>query len=148
MSQTLTSLLVHCIFSTKDRVELIPEEHKERLFAYIGGICRASGSNLLAAGGTMDHVHLLINLSKKVAIADLMLGVKRDSSKLMKSAGISAFGWQDGYAALSIGQSQVPALRAYIAKQKEHHRRRGFKEELIAFLEKYGIDYDPEHIWT
>lgn len=149
MGCTLTKLLVHITFSTKNRVPNIPESLEPDLYAYIGGICRQMGSPLLAMGGASDHVHMLVSLSKTVTLSDLLLNVKRDSSKWMKSADsdLSTFGWQDGYFAFSIGESGVDALRAYIANQKEHHKTIEFKDEVRAFLRKYGIEWDERHVW-
>jgi REP element-mobilizing transposase RayT len=128
---------------------MIPATIEDRLYAHIGGVCRGAESDLIGAGGTANHVHLLLRMSKKVALADVMMDVKKDSSKWIKSAdpGMGRFAWQDGYAGLSVGQSQVAALRTYFARQKEHHAKKPFKEELVEFLEKYGVEYDPKYIW-
>ena len=150
MAQTLVSLLVHAIFSTKNREPLITAEVEPELFAYMGGILKNQGSRLLDAGGTADHVHLLISQSKNVSLSMLMKDIKKDSSSWLKTKGSSFrnFHWQDGYGGLSIGRSQIPDLKKYIANQKEHHRRRSFQEELIQFLNAYGIEYDESYLWN
>ena len=150
MAQTLTRLLVHVIFSTKNRENLITPEVEPDLFAYMGGICRECESPLLAAGGMPDHVHCLVSLSKNLALATLVQQMKKDSSKWIKRAGpeLGTFSWQDGYAAMSIGQSGLAAARTYIAHQKQHHARKSFKEELIEFLQKYEIEFDEGFLWT
>lgn len=150
MAQTLTRLLVHAIFSTKGRQDLIPPEIESELHAYLAGICRNCGSPLLTAGGTANHVHLLISLSKTIALSDLMLNVKKDSSRWLKTKapGLERFGWQDGYGAFSIGQSQAAAVTAYIARQKEKHRAMSFEAEFIALLKKYNVPYDPRYVWS
>jgi len=150
MASTLTKLLVHVTFSTKGRVAMIPEVIEPDLYAYIGGICRRMDSPLLAMGGVGDHVHMLVSLGKTVALSDLMLNIKRDSSKWIKEkdATLGAFGWQDGYFAFSIDESGVDALRAYMAKQKEHHKTVDFKDEVRVFLGKYGIEWDERYVWT
>jgi len=149
MASTLTKLLIHTTFSTKDRLALIPEAIEPDLYAYIGGICRRMESPLLAMGGPADHLHLLVSLGKTVALSDLMLNVKRDSSKWIKEHGAPAhFAWQDGYFGFSIGESGVDALRAYIANQKEHHRSVDFKDEMRTFLRKYGIEWDERFVWA
>jgi REP element-mobilizing transposase RayT len=106
-------------------------------------------SPLLAMGGVDDHVHMLVSLGKTLALSELMLNVKRDSSKWIKERGegLGAFGWQDGYFGFSIGESGVEALRGYIANQKEHHKTIDFKDEVRAFLRKYGIEWDERYIW-
>lgn len=106
-------------------------------------------SPLLAMGGTADHVHMLVSLSKTVALCDLMLNVKRDSSKWIndRATAGAAFGWQDGYFGFSIGESGVKALRAYVANQKEHRKKIDFKDEVRSLLSKYGIEWDERYIW-
>ena len=147
MASTLVSLLIHVTFSTKHREPIIPEVIEAELFAYIGGLCRRFESPLRDMGGTADHVHLLISLSKTVALSNLMMELKRDSSKWMKEHGVASFAWQDGYFGFSIGESGIPGLRTYFAKQKEHHTRVDFKDEVRALLRKYGVEWDERYIW-
>ncbi len=150
MAQTLVSLMVHVIFSTKNREPFISPEIESELFAYMGGILKNHESRLLNAGGTSDHVHLLISQSKNVALSTLLKDVKRGSSAWLKTKGskFRNFHWQDGYGGFSIGGSNLSVLREYIANQKEHHRRRSFQEELIQFLKVYGIEYDERYLWN
>jgi len=147
MATTLTKLLVHIAFSTKHRAPLIPVELERDLFAYTGAICRRLGSPLLNMNGTEDHVHLLVSLGKAIALSDLLLEVKRDTSKLMKEKGAVGFAWQEGYFGFSLGESGVDALHAYIAGQKEHHRARSFQDEMREFLAKYKIEYEERYVW-
>ena len=149
MASTLTKILIHITFSTKDRAPLIPEAREPDLYAYIGGVCRRMGSTLVAMGGVPDHVHMLVGLSKTVALSELLLNIKRDSSKWMKEQdpSLSSFAWQDGYFAFSIGESGVEALRAYIANQKQHHNTTDFKDEVRAILRKYAVEWDERYVW-
>ena len=146
MASTLTKILLHIVFSTKDRAAFIAEELEPDLYAYVGGICRRMGSPLLAMGGVPDHLHLLVSLGKTVAPCDLLLNIKRDSSKWMKEHRPD-FAWQEGYFAFSIGESGDEALRGYIAGQKEHHRGVGFQDEMRSFLRKYKIEWDERYVW-
>jgi REP element-mobilizing transposase RayT len=149
MAQTLVALMAHVIFSTKNREPFITPDIEPELFAYLGGILKNHESRLLDAGGTADHVHLLISQSKNVSLSSLMKDVKKDSSSWIKTKGRQFwnFHWQDGYGAFSIGRSEIPPLKKYIAGQKEHHRRRTFQEELIAVFDEYGIAYDERYLW-
>jgi putative transposase len=149
MAQTFTSLLLHIVFSTKDRADLIPANVEPALYAYFGGITNNKGGRLLAAGGTANHVHLLVSHSKTVAVADYMEDLKKDSSKWIKTQDpqCRVFRWQDGYGAFTVGQSNVGALKRYIAQQKVHHRKVSFQEEFSNILRKYGIHYDERYIW-
>jgi len=139
---------MHCVFSTKERHKSITREIQPRLWAYMGGIARDHGMTALAIGGAEDHVHLLLSLPSSVPIATAMREIKSVSTHWMHEVcGIEGFAWQEGHGAFSIGQAQVSATLAYIARQNEHHRKRDFQAEFIAFLQKHHIDYDPRHVW-
>ena len=147
MAQTLVKIYVHVVFSTRNRADLILPEFEKELFAYIGGILRKHDSVLLVAGGTMNHVHLLISQSKNIGLSDLLREVKKASSLWIKTkdASLSSFQWQAGFGAFSIGQSQIETVKRYIAKQKEHHRAKPFETEYRKFLQKYEIDFDERY---
>ena len=149
MAQTLVSLYVHIIFSTKNRMNLITPEIEPDLFSYIGGILNNNKSKLLTANGTSDHVHLLISLSKNLGLSKLVGDIKRDSSVWIKKqdSQFNSFHWQDGYGAFSIGQSQIKTVKDYIAKQKIKHKQIDFKSEFRGFLRKYEIEYDERYVW-
>lgn len=149
MASTLTKILLHVTFSTKGRAPMIPEHVEPDLYAYVGGICRRMKSPMIAIGGVADHVHLLVSLSKNVALADLMLNIKRDTSKWIKTQDPSCrrFDWQDGYFAFSIGESGVEATTSYIAGQKKRHARMDYKDEMRAILQKYKMTWDESYVW-
>src|SRR5438128_1383326 len=113
MAHTYTKVLVHCIFSTKERRKLIRPELQARLFAYLGGIAKTNGMTCLATGGTEDHVHLLLALPSKLAIAKAVQLIKGGSSKWVHETcpDLSGFSWQEGYGAFTIGISQVERTR-------------------------------------
>jgi REP element-mobilizing transposase RayT len=147
MAHTYSSALFHCIFSTKERRKAIPPDAQERLWAYMGGIARMNQMTALAVGGMDDHVHLLLSLPAAMAVATAMRIVKSGSSRFLHEAcRLTAFAWQEGYGAFSIGHAQIEATAAYIASQKEHHRTRDFQAEFRAFLEKHQIVLDPRDI--
>ena len=149
MAQTLVKLYVHIIFSTKNRADLILPEIEEELFAYFGGISNNNNSKLLAAGGTENHLHLLVSMSKNIELSELVGDIKRDSSKWIKTKGNSfrAFQWQDGYGAFSVGYTQIEDVKKYIANQKSHHLKISFEDEFRYFLNKYEVDYDERYVW-
>ena len=150
MAQTLTRLLTHIVFSTKERRNLITPAVETELHAYLGGICRNRQSPALVIGGSENHVHLLISLSKNIALSDLTMTLKKDSSKWIKTNGTAFrhFHWQDGYGAFSIGESQVGAVTDYIRGQKEMHKSMSFEDELVALAERYGVAFDSRYLWT
>lgn len=148
MPHTYSCALFHCVFSTKERRKTISPEIQERLWAYLGGIARKRAMKALAVGGTEDHVHILLSLPASMAIAQAMREIKSESSRWMREEGGSPrFSWQEGYGAFSVGWTQIEVTTAYIAKQAEHHKRRDFQAEFLAFLKKHRIEYDPRYIW-
>jgi putative transposase len=149
MPQSLASVLVHLVFSTKHRHPWIDEELERELHPYMATVFREMDSPTLALNGTADHVHALFRLSRKVSLAELVEQVKKSSSKWAKTKGAKYrdFYWQSGYGAFSIGESGVAALRRYIAQQKEHHRKKSFQDEFRQFLAKYRIEYDEKYVW-
>jgi REP element-mobilizing transposase RayT len=149
MPQSFTSLHYHLIFSTKAREPFIDAALRPRLYEYIGGILRAHDSVLLAAGGMPDHVHLLVSLGKERAIAEILRIIKANSSRWVHETFLDrqAFAWQTGYAAFTVSLANLDSVKAYLAGQEEHHRKRTFKEELIAFLRRHRIEYDERYLW-
>jgi len=147
MSHTYVSELFHCVFSTKGRRGLIPPAKQSDLWSYLGGIARKNGFKAIAVGGTDNHAHLLISLPATMPLAKAMQLLKGGSSKWMNDSGANAFAWQQGYGAFSLGISQQADTIAYIRSRAEHHHKRGFEEEFLAFLKKHGIEHDPNYVW-
>ena len=146
MPHSLVKILIHTVFSTKNRADLIAPEIEDGLFGYIHDIVENNKSKLIIAGGTTNHVHLLISLGKTIDISELVGDIKRDSSVWMKKHERSFF-WQEGYGAFSIGESQVPRVSAYIKNQKQHHAKQDFKDEFCGLLKRYRVDYDERYVW-
>ena len=149
MAHTFASSLFHCTFSTKGRRRLVTLELQKRLWPFMGGIARENKMRALIVGGVEDHVHLLLSLPTTLSIAQALQRIKGGSSKWIHETFPKHrnFAWQEGYGAFSIGISQIEETKRYIANQREHHRRRTFQEEFLAFLEKHGIEYDPRNVW-
>jgi len=149
MPQSLANILVHLVFSTKDRAPTIGQEIRDELHRYLSTACRTCGCPALRVGGTADHVHMLFSLSRTTTVADVVQTVKADSSKWAKTKGTpyEHFSWQAGYGAFSISQSQVGRLTRYIAEQVTHHTTGTFQDEFRALLRKYEIEYDERYVW-
>ena len=148
MPHTLTDLLTHVIFSTKDHAPFIRADLKQHLHAYMGGIVREMHGTALIVNGTSDHVHLLITLPPSLSLSDALRVLKANSSRWVKETYRVPFGWQSGYGAFSVSQSNVAAVSKYIARQEEHHRTVTFQEEFVAFLKKHGVEYDERYLWS
>ena len=149
MSQSLTKLYVHIVFSTKNHVAFINEDIASELYSYIGGILNNIECPPIKIGGYHDHIHILCCLSKKITLIKLLQEIKQSSSKWMKTKGgkLKDFFWQDGYGAFTVSSYHTEKIISYIENQPEHHRKISFKEEYIGFLDEYGIDYDPRYVW-
>jgi len=144
-----TNLLYHLDFATKERVPYLKPDHLARVSPYIGGIVREVGGQMLAADGAADHLHIALQGTPTLAVADLVRVIKANSSKWIHETfpALAPFAWQEGYAAFSVSASVMPRVLDYIRGQEEHHRRADFKQEFIALLNKHGIPYDERFVW-
>jgi putative transposase len=149
MPQSLSLVVVHIIFSTKDRFPCLDPSTRPRLHAYLATVARNSKCEGYRVGGTGDHVHLAVRLSRTTTIAGLIEELKTSSSKWLKMQRpeLRRFAWQRGYGAFSVGQNELEDLVTYIANQEEHHKVRTFQEEYLALLKKYGVQYDERYVW-
>ena len=149
VANTYTSLHYHVIFSTKNRERWIQSGLEQRIWAYLGGIARENNITPLLIGGVEDHVHLLLGLPPVLALSNAVKLIKGGSSKWIKETfpELTKFGWQDGYAAFTASKSHLPELVAYIRDQREHHRKKSFQEEYLAFLDRHEIRYDRRYLF-
>ena len=149
MAQSLSKVYVHITFSTKNRYPYIDDSINKELWAYIGGICKALDCNPMRIGGYNDHVHICCQLSKKIMQIKLLEEIKSQSSKWIKAKGqqYQKFYWQDGYGIFSVNPFEIEKVIEYIDNQYEHHKKRTFQEELLAFLKKYKVEYDERYLW-
>jgi putative transposase len=146
---TTTNLLVHFIFSTKQRCALIKPDFEKDLHAYLGGIVRQIGGVALCVNGTRDHVHLLIRMPTHHSVAEVARLIKTNSSRWIHERWPEnhLFAWQTGYGAFTVSESGLAAVRDYISNQQEHHRTRSFQEEFLAFIKKNKIAVDERYLW-
>ena len=149
MPQSLARNLVHLVFSTKNREPALTEAVRVPLCAYASAVLRDLDSHVIAMNAWLDHVYILFTLSKNHALAQVVMEVKRATSKWIKTqgTGFAKFHWQSGYGAFSIGQSGVEDVKAYIANQAEHHRVKSFEEEFRSFLKRYEMEFDERYVW-
>ncbi|OGU31972.1 MAG: transposase [Ignavibacteria bacterium GWA2_55_11] len=150
MPQSLASVKLHIVFSTKNRYPfLVNKEIRAEMHAYLGGICKAQKCQPIIVGGVEDHVHILCFLSRIITIANLLQEIKASSSKWVKTKGslLTKFSWQNGYGAFSVSEGHVKRVKNYIANQEEHHRRPTFQKEFRKFLDENDIEYDERYVW-
>jgi putative transposase len=151
MSQSLSRILIHIVFSTKDRFPFLADgEMRKQMHAYLAGALNKIGSPAIEVGGVEDHVHILCLLSRNRSVSDVIGKAKANSSSWAKAQGgrCVKFSWQSGYGAFSIDELQIDSLQKYIRDQAEHHRRRAFQEEFREILTRYHVEYDERYIWT
>ena len=146
MPQSLANVMVHTIFSTKNREPIIRDEVANQLYAYIIGILANIESPSIQIGGMSDHLHVFFPLGRTNSLSEVMEDVKRSSSKWMKEQGVSNFAWQAGYGAFSVSESQRDTVVRYIRNQPEHHRKLSFQQEYVRFLKKYKVNYDERYV--
>jgi putative transposase len=150
MPQSLSNVLVHIIFSTKNREPFLNDpELRAEMHRVLGGICNDRGSQSIIVGGVEDHVHILARQSRTLTLSDWVKELKRQSNLWIQSSRQCSrdFKWQSGYGAFSVGNSQKNDVIAYIKNQEEHHRATSFQDEFLLFLRKYDIEYDANYVW-
>jgi REP element-mobilizing transposase RayT len=148
MSQTYTNLNYHLIFGTKDRHPSLLPEFRDDLCRYLGGIVKAHDGHPVEINAVADHAHLLVRLPPTLALADVMRVLKASSSKwINETKGRNRkFGWQDGYAAFTVSQSQMSRVAAYVRNQAVHHQTKSFRDELVSFLKRHEVAYDERYL--
>ena len=150
MPQSLSNILIHTIFSTKDRQPFLREQNvRADMHAYLGGVIRTLECDPIKIGGVSDHVHLLTTLSRTLTTADFVKEVKRVSSRWAKSVDnrLSEFQWQSGYAVFSVAQSESQKIASYIDRQEIHHRTVDFQDEYRSLLQEHNVSFDERYVW-
>ena len=149
MANTYTQLYIHLVFAVKARQCLIPREHKNELQKYITGIVRNHKHKLLAIENEANHIHILVGLKPDQSISDLVKEIKTGSTLWLNEQTwmVHHFNWQEGFGAFSYSRSQLDHVIAYIRNQEEQHKRKTFREEYIAMLEAFGIEYDERYLF-
>ena len=149
MAQSLSKVLIHLVFSTKHRAPLLPQTPFTALHAYAQGILKKQKCHLIEMNNVADHVHILFELHRTEALSNVVMHVKKGTSRWLKeqSPDYRDFDWQEGYGAFSIGRSQREELVTYIRKEQQRHPRVSFPDEFRNFLESYEVEYDERYVW-
>ncbi len=147
MSQSLSRVLVHLVFSTKIRKPFITAEYRERVFEYLAGTLKPIKCPAVIVGGMPDHVHRLFVQARTLSLSNVVEEVKKESSKWAKEIVHPQFYWQNGYGAFSVSPSNVGEVTRYIANQERNHRSRDFQTELRELLGMNGMDWDERYVW-
>ena len=125
LMQTYSALWVHLVWSTKNRQPMISQKLKYKLYDQIREICLDKTYHLDFINGIEDHIHLLISLSPKFSVSNVVKDIKGISQKWVVENGLAEeyFAWQDGYAVVSVSPSNVQKVRNYIKNQEKHHKK-------------------------
>jgi REP-associated tyrosine transposase len=149
MSQSLSAVILHIVFSTKNREPWLDLDVRPRIHAYLATICRDFGGEPVRVGGVADHVHVVTTLPRTASQAQMIEQIKKISSKWIKARDVRyrGFYWQRGYGAFSVSPSQLAAVLKYVDAQEQHHRTRTFQEEYRDLLRRHGVDFDERYVW-
>jgi putative transposase len=148
MAKTFTAVYIHTVFSTKGRTASLAEANRAEIFAYLTGIARRRDVTPIRVGGWFDHVHLLLELSPRISLSDLLRDLKCNSSARIhrRWPGFAHFAWQDGFAAFSVSPSRVASVKRYIENQAAHHEGRSYEEELATLFAGAGSELDRRYL--
>jgi REP element-mobilizing transposase RayT len=146
MSNTYSQIYIQVVFAVQNRKALIKSNWENELFKYITGIVQNKGQKMLAINGTSNHIHFLIGMKPTCCLSDLVREVKKSSNTFITDQNFTStnFKWQEGFGAFSYSQSQLSTVIKYIDNQKQHHKKKTFKEEYIAMLKAFEIEFKEE----
>lgn len=149
MSHSLSLVIVHLVFGTKDGTPSIKPSMRSHLHDYLATVVVKAECECYRVGGSADHVHLAIRLSRNITIDGLVRELKKSSALWIKTQypALPKFSWQRGYGCFSLGLEDLPAVNAYIDGQESHHRTLTFQEEYRGFLQQHGVAFDERYAW-
>ncbi|REL24879.1 IS200/IS605 family transposase [Rhodohalobacter sp. SW132] len=149
MANTYTQTYIQFVFAVQNRKSLILPDWEHHLYKYITGIIQNKRNKMIAINGMPDHLHMFIGFHTTDSMAGLIQVVKSESSKWITDRGFtdSKFKWQEGFGAFSYSRSQINRVYHYVMNQKQHHKKKTFREEYVHMLEKFGVEYDERYIF-
>ena len=149
MAGTFSQIYIQTVFAVKNRNALIRSEWESELYQYITGIVQNKGQKMLAINGTSNHIHFLIGMKPTCCLSDLVREIKKSSNIFIKEKRFTCynFQWQEGFGAFSYSHSALDKIVQYIHYQKEHHKKKTFKEEYMDFLKKFDIEFKDEYLF-
>jgi REP element-mobilizing transposase RayT len=150
MADTYSQIYIQTIFAVQSRNAIIQPAWEEELFKYITGIVQNKGQKMLSINGTSNHIHFFIGMKPTCCLSDLIREIKKSSNTFVKERKFTPynFQWQESFGAFSYGHSQLTDVIQYIKKQKEHHKKQTFKEEYLAFLKAFEIEFKNEYLFN
>ncbi len=139
-----TKVMIHYIWSTKNREHSITKELKPSLLQHIRENSIKKEIFIDSLNCVSDHIHLLVSLGTEQTISKVAMLIKGESSFWVNKQKLinQKFEWQDEYIALSVSYSALNKVREYIANQEEHHKFKPFAEEYDEFIKAHQFEID------
>ncbi len=149
MSSTYSQIYIQVVFAVKGRENLIKQDWDEKLYKYITGIVQNKGQKMLAINGVENHIHFLIGMKPSCCLSELVREIKKSSNSYIEENKFTKFKFQrqEGFGAFSYSHSSLENVINYILNQKEHHKKKTFKEEYLEFLNKFDVDFKEEYLF-
>ena len=149
MPNTFSQLIYHIVFSVKDKKPLLNNKIQNELYKYFAGIANNHNFKIISAGGTSNHVHILLSLKPDLKLSKCLQLIKGGSSKWIHDnfSEMESFSWQAGYGAFTVSKSQENIIKNYIAKQKEHHEKISFEDEYRKLLILNNIKFEEKYLF-
>lgn len=149
MANTYRKIYLQIVFAVKNKQALLDKSWRHEVFKYIAGIINQRDHYSLAVNGTNDHIHIFFDYKPHELIEDLVREIKKASSTYIKNKNLSPFKfeWQSGYGVFSHGYREKSIIINYVMNQEEHHQKKSFRKEYMAFLSSYNIDFKEEYVF-
>jgi REP element-mobilizing transposase RayT len=149
MPGSFSQIYIQIVFAVKGRYSLIQPEWEAQLQRYITGIVENKGQKMIAINGMPDHIHIFIGMKPSCCLSNLVREIKKSSNEFIKESKFTGhqFNWQEGFGAFSYGHSQIDKVAAYIHNQKEHHKKKTFRDEYIGFLKAFNITFEEKYLF-
>jgi putative transposase len=148
MPQSLSRILLHLIFSTKNRASYFTDPViRKDLHGYLAATANHHGCPAICVGGVADHVHVVCSLGRTLSVATVVAKLKVSSNLAVRDRNLSQFSWQNGYAAFSVSESSLEAVAQYVSDQETHHKTITFQDEYRAFLQRHHVSFDERYVW-
>jgi REP element-mobilizing transposase RayT len=149
MADTYSQIYIQIVFAVQNREASIKSSWEEELYKYITGIVQNKGQKMLSINGTSNHIHFLIGMKPTCCLSELVREIKKSSNKFVKEKKFTPynFQWQEGFGAFSYSHSQLNDVINYIDNQKEHHKKLTFRDEYLAFLKAFEIEYKVQYLF-
>lgn len=138
---SFTKVMIHVVWGTKNRQPILAKEKRSLLFSHIKSNALSKGIYVDAINGHLEHVHGLFELNAEITLAKTLQLLKGEASHWANAQHLftQKLDWAGEYFAVSVSESVLEKVRAYINNQEEHHKKMTFAQEFEAFVKKYGL---------